>query len=81
MCYGPGGSPPGNEDIEDLVHPDEVERRKMAMKAHFESGTPFDEEYRVCGVSGKYIWVHSRGQATWDENGGIATDITERKKA
>jgi PAS domain S-box-containing protein len=86
MGYEPGDLLPGSQIIDDAIHPDDFERRRVALDAHIECGTPFDEEFRIRRRSGEYIWVHAQGQATWDENGkparwaGSLSEITERKQ-
>lgn len=86
MGYRPGDPLPGVERIDDAIHPDDFERRQIAMDRHFDFRTPFDEEFRIRRSMGEYIWVHARGQATWDENGkavrwaGSISEITERKQ-
>lgn len=87
MGYGPGDPLPGAERIDNVIHPDDVERRQIAMDQHFEARIPFDEEYRIRRSAGEYIWVHAKGHAVWDANGkpvrwaGSLSDVTERKKS
>ena len=55
------------------------------MKEHFAKKADYDIEHRLKTKTGDYIWVHSKGQAIWDDSGepvrmvGWATDITKRK--
>jgi PAS domain S-box-containing protein len=69
------------------IHPDDRDRVKEAVEAHFAKKTPyFQEEYRVRCKDGSYIWILDRGQAFWNEDGNVVqmvgseTDITERKQ-
>jgi PAS domain S-box-containing protein len=69
-----------------LLHPDDRARIRDAIIAHLKRYAPFDVEYRLLHADGGYRWIHSRGQASWDENGravlmaGSADDITSRKR-
>lgn len=70
-----------------LLHPEDRETVLDAVRAHITKKTPCDVEYRARTKQGEYRWLHSKGQATWDENGvatymaGTVADITERKQA
>ena len=70
-----------------LLHPDDLERTKEAISAHFEHREPVDIEYRLRTKAGEYRWFRGRGQAVWDENGkarrmsGSIQDIIQQKKA
>jgi diguanylate cyclase (GGDEF)-like protein/PAS domain S-box-containing protein len=70
-----------------LLHPDDRERVLDAVRAHITHQAPCDVEYRTRTKQGDYRWLHSKGQATWDDNGratymaGTVADITERKQA
>jgi PAS domain S-box-containing protein len=76
-----------SDAFSELVHPDDNARREQALKDHLESGTPFNEEYRIRHQSGEYLWIHAKAQAAWDQNGkpvriaGAFNEITERKQA
>jgi PAS domain S-box-containing protein len=69
-----------------LLHPDDKEQMKAAMKAHLKDRVPLSLENRIRTKSGEYRWHYVRGQAVWDETGralrlvGSVTDITERKR-
>ncbi len=69
------------------IHPDDRDRIKAAIEAHFTKKTPyFQEEYRVQSKNGSYIWILDCGQAFWNEDGNVVrmagsqTDITKRKQ-
>lgn len=75
------------ESFVSLLHPDDVERVTLAIRAHLERRDPYDIEHRLRTKNGTYRWFRSRGQAVWDEAGrpvrmaGAISDITDRKLA
>lgn len=67
------------------VHPDDQVRMQRSFREHVDHGIPFDIEYRHQRKDEKWIWVRSRGTATFELNGvryveGMLSDITERKQ-
>lgn len=70
----------------DLVHPEDRELWREARRLHLESGVPYEAEFRVRHGDGHWLWVHSYGQAQFDETGkptlmaGSMGDISERKR-
>ncbi len=77
---------PSLKSLQDLLHPDDRERVQNAREAHLDSREPYDIEFRSRRADGTYAWLHSRGQAIWDQDGtpvrmlGSVHDITARKK-
>lgn len=78
----------GGEEFRRRLHPEDRERTLKAMKDHIARRKPlYDVEFRLLHGNGSYIWVHSRGQATWDKLGnavrlvGSIDDITDKKVA
>ena len=73
--------------FESILHPEDSERWRQAVKDHISRRLPYDLEYRARAKSGEYLWFHTRGQAVWDESGqaifmaGTAFDVTDRKRA
>ena len=70
----------------DRVHPDDVKEYVAAKNALFEKDRPFNIEYRFKRRDGKWIRIHDRVLATYDEDGkkyasGMLSDITECKQA
>jgi diguanylate cyclase (GGDEF)-like protein/PAS domain S-box-containing protein len=68
------------------VHPDDLAEVRAAYAALFETGTPFDVEYRMRRRDGRWIWLHDRAVATYASGGhrfadGVITDVTDRKEA
>ena len=70
-----------------VIHPDDRERFTRTSHTVHTSQTPYDLEYRLLMADGRIKWVHSRGIATYDDQGrplvmtGTTQDITERKRA
>ena len=75
------------EAFAERVHEDDRERVMEMLRAHLAGQADYKVEYRSCLPDGRVIWVHTRGQAIWDETGepvrmaGSCHDITERKEA
>ncbi|MFT5180528.1 MAG: two-component system cell cycle sensor histidine kinase PleC [Alphaproteobacteria bacterium] len=51
------------------IHPDDSERARQALREHLETKVPYNIEIRLRHNSGEYIWVQSKGQAVWDDDG------------
>jgi len=75
------------ENIETLLHPDEVNDLRKVI-AHFEKGgRSFEAEFRVNRPDGDVRWCVGTAAATLDKGGrvvrlsGVTIDITERKRA
>jgi PAS domain S-box-containing protein len=67
------------------IHPDDRLPVLEHVSRHLTERVPYDFEYRVIRRDGTERWVHSRGQAVWNEDGkpiriaGSIRDITERR--
>jgi adenylate cyclase len=77
-----------NIDWNQRIHPDDFDRYRQALIAHFKGQAPrLRCEYRVRCRSGEYRWFLDSGLAVRDESGrctrlvGAISDITERKNA
>ena len=77
-----------NTDWTQLIHPDDRERYRAAVIAHFKGRAAAVEcEYRAQDRDGHYRWVLDRGQAVRGPHGrairliGAETDITEAREA
>ena len=87
LGYAPGDAVPDTEVIDAIIHPEDLERRRIAIQAHLDTRVPFDEEFRIRRKSGEYAWVHVKAQAVWNKSGkplrwaGSLSDITKRKQA
>lgn len=79
--------PKSRQEYWSSLHPEDLSRIEQALKKHFETGTPFSEEYRVSDGKGSYVSVADRGAAIRNQRGapirlvGGVSDITERKYA
>lgn len=75
------------EKLNDLVHPDDLNRRKKCFKEHLENESPFNLEYRLKHKDGHYIWLHSRAESIRNNQGrvtkmyGSVEDISKKKEA
>jgi len=67
------------------IHPQDYERVLNALNDHLKRGKVYDVEYLHRNRGGRYRWHHSRGRATYDNDGqavrmvGFISDIAERK--
>jgi PAS domain S-box-containing protein len=76
----------GPRNWNERVHPDDFEKYRHALRAHFKGHvTRLECEYRVRGASGEYRWFSDRGIAIRNDAGravklvGAIMDITDRK--
>ncbi|MFZ5818592.1 MAG: PAS domain S-box protein [Chloroflexota bacterium] len=71
----------------DRIHPDDRQRARSAYLHAFETGEPFDCEYRLAAADGRMVWFRDQAVMLRDEKGqlrwfqGVMYDITERKQA
>jgi len=71
--------------VEQLIHPEDLERVRLAVDQAFENNSSIDIEYRVQASDKSLKWIHSRGEPYSNTDGipvrllGISTDITDRK--
>ncbi len=70
------------------VHPEDIERLRLILKAHVEGTTDqLETEYRVLHKDGSYRWMLCRGltvrgnEGTANRMAGSQTDVTDRKYA
>jgi len=85
------GLPPHPEitpkDLRGLMHEDDRERERLAVKAALARRADYDVEYRVKRPSGELCWIAAKGRGTYAQDGsvlgmiGVIQDITERKRA
>jgi PAS domain S-box-containing protein len=69
------------------IHPDDVERTRIANERAIAYREPYDCDYRVVAPDGRVRWVRAKGRAYYDIEGapvrfdGVTLDITELKGA
>lgn len=74
------------KSFEQLMHPEDIQGVRQAVKAHLWQRVPYDYEHRLLTRSGEYRWFRARGSAVWSETGeplqmaGSLSDIHEQKK-
>ena len=83
------GVPPGPgatwTQLRSMLHPDDVERARLAVEKSITERTEYDIEYRVTRPGQPLRWIAARGRAQFDETGaltgmvGIVQDVTARK--
>lgn len=78
---------PTRDAFTELVHPDDREKIWQHLEECIEQGQHFAHEFRIQRPDGQERWISHRGETEYDDAGtavrhfGVATDITERKKA
>ena len=71
----------------DIVHPDDRESLRGAVRRALEGDGQYETEYRVMLPDSTVRWIASRGRIEFDQNGkprqlrAISIDITERRRA
>ncbi len=55
----------------DALHPDDVERTRMAWRVSVLHGLPYNTDYRVRHADGGYRWVNSRGVPVMNTEGNV----------
>ena len=91
QCEAMLGYPPAdwsNSTLwEEVLHPDDRERVLAEQRRFYETGEPFNMEYRMIHRDGSVVWVHDEPVVVRDESGaalyieGFWVDVTERKAA
>ena len=86
LGYEPGELPPSYETWKNLVHADDIASAEKTVAHAFETGKPFEMEFRMRTKKDGWRWILGRGRAMEkDENGkpvrmlGTNMDLTERK--
>ncbi|MEE9254206.1 MAG: response regulator [Pseudomonadales bacterium] len=69
------------------IHPDDQSKMVNALDAYRENRDEFSVEFRFRTQGDQYRWIHTSGQAVWDENGqplrmaGCFSDVTSRRES
>ncbi|MFZ5642843.1 MAG: cache domain-containing protein [Bacillota bacterium] len=86
--YEPRDSVWLEDNLEKIIHPDDLIILEKSFSDHFLLKTPYVyAECRCRRSDGQYMWTLVRGQAVWDEEGepvrmvGSVGDISRRKQA
>ncbi len=75
------------DELKRRLHKDDRAYALAAMDDHLNARKPYNIEYRLLHEDGSYVWVNSRGQASWNELGapvrmvGSIDDISAMKMA
>ncbi|MEO1525118.1 MAG: PAS domain S-box protein [Planctomycetota bacterium] len=81
------GFPNTLQAFDERVHPDDKQALWDAVENAFQQQSLFDHEFRVRNRDDEYIWVQSRGTATYGADGkpirlvGATHNVTSRKQA
>ena len=77
----------GTVHFRDVMHPDDLERVRVATRLALEQHRDYEIEYRIVTREGREKWVLTRGRGFHADDGqlmffeGLAIDITARKQA
>jgi diguanylate cyclase (GGDEF)-like protein/PAS domain S-box-containing protein len=75
------------ETFQSLVHPDDVERVRIANEQAVATRAPYTNEYRILRPDGTQRWIYEHAAIICDDQDrplrvvGVAQDITERRAA
>ncbi|WP_286983919.1 PAS domain-containing protein [Haliea sp.] len=70
-----------------LVHPDDLEELRDALRNGVKTAAPVEVDYRLLRADGSTVYVHARGQVRCDDTGksvfmtGVNFDVTELELA
>ncbi len=87
LGHAPGTLPPLVPDVQALLHPDDREPAREALRRHLQEGAPYDIELRMRHLDGRWRWLRSRALSDRGADGrelrlsGSISDITERRQA
>ncbi|HEV2840396.1 MAG TPA: PAS domain-containing protein [Chthoniobacterales bacterium] len=81
------GVPVTPDDADELVHPEDRDRRSAIVQKAIEENSGYEIEYRALLPDKTLRWIAGRARCLPGEQGrpnrllGVATDVTDRKKA
>ncbi len=85
--FPPGGFAPTADTFWRLVHPEDLEAVRRALRGALEEGKPYDIEHRIVRPDGTERVVHRQGEVVRGGAGnpvrmvGTVLDVTERSRA
>ena len=80
-------APPNLDELQELLHPDDLDHHQQAVQTAIATGQPFDIEFRFFHQDGSIRYIQARGEPIFDDFNrvipliGTALDISDRKKA
>jgi PAS domain S-box-containing protein len=83
----PATTTPRHDLIEQLIHPDDLNRRNQIRDAAMREHRDFVIDYRIVRPDGTLRYIHSVGHPSFDEAGtvveyfGVLMDVTDRKRS
>ena len=83
----PRDEPPAGGSLVAAVHPDDLERLRVAIADAIKAGSQLEVDYRALGEDGRERWLHAKGQVHREADGrarrivGYILDVTERYRA
>ncbi|WP_172122796.1 MULTISPECIES: PAS domain-containing protein [unclassified Devosia] len=75
------------EGFMQAIHPEDVERVGVEIRAALADGSPFRSQYRLLGPDGTIRWVIASGRPRLGDDGnairfpGVVVDVTEQRRA
>ncbi len=72
------------ETLCEMIHPDDRDRVRQAMKQAIENYDDFNADYRICWPDGSVHWISAHGTALYDTGNapiriiGVTQNVTER---
>jgi len=82
----PGAFPDRFAAFETLLHPDDREGIRAAIRAALATGPAYDVEFRILRPDGRVHWIAVKGRLLRDPDGkpvrmiGVAVDVTQRRE-
>lgn len=75
------------DEIYEMIHPEDIDKVKEAVRDHLERNTPYELEYRIRKKNGEYAWFYDSGKAILGSSEkpirmvGSIINVTKRKLA
>ena len=87
LGYGPNEIEARASTFFELIHPDDQDKTRAALKAHLDNGDAYEIEHRLKTKTGDYKWFRAKGKLTRNPVSGVrrmtgsTTDIQYQKEA